>query len=232
MRLSSVEISSPRILSSLTSKRSIGWCPGVQSRRQVFDLGLSTYDVVSDTESHTHSGVPYTACISGHPLASAPVSRGQSSRQASAAGGSHRWPPVVFRVITQIPVDPVLDHNSPDGTLAPALDLVLSKEDENEDNNMRSGKRKMVPDPLLRPSDGSVDVRARACNHRQITTRRAQPRPPPNPSSMFRHLSPSQSHPLSRKGRACGNCPSGRAPRSDSRMPAPIRRLALLVRPM
>ena len=122
---------------------------------------------VSDTESHTHSGVPSTACISGHPLASSPVSRVPSCCQASAAGGSPRRPPVVLHVITQLPVDPVLNHKGPDGTLAPALDLVLSKEDENEDHNVRSSKRRMVPDPFLRPSDRSVDVRASVCPHRQ-----------------------------------------------------------------
>ena len=95
---------------------------------------------------------------------------------------------------------------------------------------MRSNKLRMVPGPFLRPSDGSVDVKARAYPHRQITPRHlndsrwrprrsyvssaarpAQLRHPPNPSLMLRLHSPSQYHPLSQKSRAGGNCPSGRA---------------------
>jgi hypothetical protein len=89
------------------------------------------------THAHTHSRVPSTASISGHPIASAPASRRPSSRPASAAGGSPRRPPVVLRVISQNPVDPVLDHDGPDGTLSPALDLVLNEEDEDEERQQQ-----------------------------------------------------------------------------------------------
>ena len=85
------------------------------------------------THAHTHSRVPSTASISGHPLASAPASRRPSSRQASIAASSPRRPPVVLRVIPQNPTDPVLDHDGPEGTLSPALDLVLNEEDEDEE---------------------------------------------------------------------------------------------------
>ena len=129
----------------------------------------------------------------------------------------------------------------------------LMRRTRTRSNNARSSKRRMVPDPFLRPSDGSVDVRARAYPHRQITprrlndsrwrhrrsyassvARRGQPQHPHNPSLKFRHHNPSQYHPLSRKSRAGGNCLSGRAP-ARRRLPrdltltahVPVRRLAL-----
>ena len=89
------------------------------------------------THTHTHSRVPSTASVAGHPIASAPASRRPSSRPASAAGGSPRRPPVVLRVISQNPTDPVLDHDRPDGTLSPALDLVLNEEDEDEEQQQQ-----------------------------------------------------------------------------------------------
>jgi hypothetical protein len=55
------------------------------------------------------------------------------SRQASLAGSSPCRPPVVLRVIPQSTVDRILDHDRPDGTLSPALDLVLNEEDEDEE---------------------------------------------------------------------------------------------------
>ena len=89
------------------------------------------------TYAHTHSRVPSTASVSGHPIASAPASRRPASRPASAAGGSPRRPPAVLRVISQNPTDPVLDHDGPDGTLSPALDLVLNEEDEDEEQQQQ-----------------------------------------------------------------------------------------------
>jgi hypothetical protein len=85
------------------------------------------------THTYTHSRVPSTASISCHPLASAPASRRPVSRQASLAGSSPCRPPVVLRVISQSNVDRVPDHDRPDGTLSPALDLVLNEEDEDEE---------------------------------------------------------------------------------------------------
>ena len=55
------------------------------------------------------------------------------SRQASLAGSSPCRPPVVLRVISQSTVNRVLDHDHPDVTLSPALDLVLNEEDEDEE---------------------------------------------------------------------------------------------------
>ena len=134
----------------------------------------------------------------------------------------------------------------------------LMRRTRTRSNNVRSNKRRMAPDPFLRPSDGSVDVRARAFPHRQITPRHlndspwrrrrsyvssaaspAQPRHPPNPSSKSRHHNPSQYHPLLRKSRAGGNCLSGRAPGRRPLPPdliltahVPVRRLALRARRM
>jgi hypothetical protein len=34
-------------------------------------------------------------------------------------------------------VDSVLDHDGPDGTLSPALDLVLNEEDEDEEQQLQ-----------------------------------------------------------------------------------------------
>jgi serine/threonine protein kinase len=100
---------------------------------------------------HTHSRVPSTASISGHPLASAPASRRPSSRPASAAGGSPRRPPVVLRTIPQsTPVDPVLDHDGPDGTLSPALDLVLNEEDEDEEQQREEQQAEDDRSPSVR----------------------------------------------------------------------------------
>ncbi|KAN0138325.1 kinase-like protein [Lactarius tabidus] len=98
------------------------------------------------THAHTHSRVPSTASISGHPIASAPASRRPSSRPASAAGGSPRRPPAVLRVISQNPVDPVLDHDGRDGTLSPQLDLVLNEEDEDEEQQQQRDEQQAEED--------------------------------------------------------------------------------------
>ena len=104
------------------------------------EFGVSIRDLLTllrssqlSTNTYTHSRVPSTPSISCHPLASAPASRRPVSRQASLAGRSPCRPPVVFRVISQRTVDPVLDHACPDGTLSSELDLVLSEEDEDEE---------------------------------------------------------------------------------------------------
>ncbi|KAI9452488.1 kinase-like protein [Lactarius psammicola] len=109
---------------------------------------LPTLMGTSQPATHTHSRVPSTASIPGHLLlASAPVSRRPSSRPASAAGGSPRRPPVVLRAISQnTSVDPVLDHDGPDGTLPPALDLVLNEEDEDEEEQQRQREEQQAED--------------------------------------------------------------------------------------
>ena len=76
------------------------------------------------THIYAHSLVPSTA--------PALASRRPIFRQASLAGSSPCRPPVVLRIISQSTVDHVLDHDRPDGTLSPALELVLN-EDENEE---------------------------------------------------------------------------------------------------
>ena len=93
-------------------------------------LGSSQLSIQHNTHTHTypHSRVPSTASISYHPLASAPA-----SRQTSLAGSSHCRPPVVLHIISQSTVDRVLDHDRPDGTLSPTLDLVFNEEDEDEE---------------------------------------------------------------------------------------------------
>lgn len=113
---------------------------------------LPTLMGASQPATLTHSRVPSTASIStGHALASAPASRRPSSRPASAAGGSPRRPPVVLRVIPQnTPVDPVLDHDDPDGTLSPALDLVFNEEDEDEEQQREEQQVEDGRSPSLR----------------------------------------------------------------------------------
>ena len=59
-------------------------------------------------------------------------SRSTSSRLASAADYSLHRPPVVLRVIPQIPVDPILGHDCHDSALTAALDFVLNEGGENE----------------------------------------------------------------------------------------------------
>ncbi|KAH8993472.1 kinase-like protein [Lactarius akahatsu] len=101
---------------------------------------LPTLMRASQPATHTHSRVPSTASILGHPLASAPASRRRrpSSRPPSAAGGSPRRPPALLRAISQsTPVDPV-DHNGPDCTHPPALDLVLNEDDEDEEQQQQA----------------------------------------------------------------------------------------------
>ncbi|KAH9032468.1 kinase-like protein [Lactarius pseudohatsudake] len=96
---------------------------------------LPTLMGASQPATHTHSRVPSTASILGHPLASAPASRRPSSRPPSAAGGSPRRPPALLHAISQnTPVDPV-DHNGPDG-MHP--DLVLNEEDEDEEQQQQA----------------------------------------------------------------------------------------------
>ncbi|KAH8996405.1 kinase-like protein [Lactarius hatsudake] len=99
---------------------------------------LPTLMGASQPATRTHSRVPSTASILGHPLASAPPSYRPSSRQPSAAGGSPCRPPALLRAISQnTPVDPV-DHNGPDGTHPPALDLVLNEEDEDDEQQQQA----------------------------------------------------------------------------------------------
>ena len=85
------------------------------------------------THTYTHSRVPSTVSTSCHPLASAPASHRLVSCQASLTGSLPCRPPVVLRVISQSTVDHVLDHDRPDSTLSPALDLVLNEEDDDEE---------------------------------------------------------------------------------------------------
>ena len=77
------------------------------------------------THIYAYSRVPSTA--------SALASRRPVSRQASLAGSSPCRPLVVPHVISQSTVDHVLDHDRPDGTLSPALELVLDEEDKDEE---------------------------------------------------------------------------------------------------
>ena len=60
-------------------------------------------------------------------------------------------------------MDPVLGHDCPDDALSAALDLVLNEEDENEEQQERHEEQQAedVVWSLLRPTDGSVDVRVR-----------------------------------------------------------------------
>ncbi|KAI9511209.1 kinase-like protein [Russula earlei] len=96
---------------------------------------LPTLMAASQPVARTHSRVPSTASVAtGHPLASAPASCRPSSRQASVAGGSPRRPSVVLRTIPRnTSMEPVLDHDGPDGTVLASLELVLNEEDEEEE---------------------------------------------------------------------------------------------------
>ena len=67
--------------------------------------------------------------ISCHPLASAPASRSSFSRRPPSplVRQPRLWPSIVLRVISQN------DHDGPDCTLSPALDLALNSEDKGEE---------------------------------------------------------------------------------------------------
>ena len=81
-------------------------------------------------------GASQPLTLAYHPIASAPA-----SRRASGAGGWPRRPPFVLGAISQ---NLVLDHDGSDGTLTPALDLVLNDEDEDEEQQAEVGLRSLA----------------------------------------------------------------------------------------
>jgi hypothetical protein len=84
------------------------------------------------THTHTHSPVSSTASISCHLFASTPASRRLvpvRPLSTVALPADHRSPSCHLSK----PRDSVLDHDGPDGTLSPVLDLTLNEEDEDEE---------------------------------------------------------------------------------------------------
>ena len=89
-------------------------------------------------EGHIHGVVvavntyAYKFLRSLHDFYFLPLARHPVSRQAPVAVISPCRPLVAFCVISQNPVDSVLDLNGPDCTLSPVLDIALNYEDEDE----------------------------------------------------------------------------------------------------